>query len=361
MYYFTLKMVNADSNQLIYERDLRLTVLAEIVARLAKKFSQRGIFRSNSLLITLLEPGYADPSGSHAHLDLAHIADIWTNAARTELPWLRVMWDESPLSDQPLDYFTLHFATILPTGEIEQPLSANIRLSFFDNWFASARTYLTSMGAWPTANGIQYQAILCRGESFPGKELFPIISKEVMAIGGAVETYDINTLTKRPPPRSGRAQPMNNSAKEDALLIFFKRKVFKELIQAAHDTPDREIGGVLVGQAHRNAESTKPFIVINGHIPAKAATGNEISLSFSYEDDFSKIMETQYKGRRTLGWYHTHPVHSPFLSPEDVAFHSRTWQAPWHVALVIGNAGRDTLIFHWNQHQLDPISTIYFY
>ena len=45
--------------------------------------------------------------------------------------------------------------------------------------------------------------------------------------------------------------------------------------------------------------------------------------------------EERYPGKDLVGWYHTHPRMSVFLSEYDIWLHQNFFPEPWQVALVI--------------------------
>jgi proteasome lid subunit RPN8/RPN11 len=51
--------------------------------------------------------------------------------------------------------------------------------------------------------------------------------------------------------------------------------------------------------------------------------------------DLLNRQEDEYPDSQIVGWYHTHPGLSVFLSSYDVWLHTHFFPQPWHVALVI--------------------------
>src|ERR1700690_3475000 len=51
--------------------------------------------------------------------------------------------------------------------------------------------------------------------------------------------------------------------------------------------------------------------------------------------DIHDQMDTNYKGQKIVGWYHTHPSMGVFLSHYDTWLHRNFFPEPWQVALVV--------------------------
>jgi proteasome lid subunit RPN8/RPN11 len=97
-----------------------------------------------------------------------------------------------------------------------------------------------------------------------------------------------------------------------------------------------EVGGILVGQWCMD-EGREQFIVIEHALPARHTRQSSVSLTFTQESlvDFHEQIDTNYKGMKIVGWYHTHPHMGVFLSHYDTWLHSNFFPEPWQVALVV--------------------------
>lgn len=48
-----------------------------------------------------------------------------------------------------------------------------------------------------------------------------------------------------------------------------------------------------------------------------------------------------------VGWYHTHPGHGIFFSPQDVSLHAAVFTEPWQIGLVLDPKQRTADFFSW--------------
>jgi hypothetical protein len=67
------------------------------------------------------------------------------------------------------------------------------------------------------------------------------------------------------------------------------------------------------------------------------------------------ILEEFYPDKTVVGWYHTHPRMSIFLSSYDLFLHENFFPHPWQVALVVEPYTHQGGFFIRDEdHQLDP-------
>ena len=109
-----------------------------------------------------------------------------------------------------------------------------------------------------------------------------------------------------------------------------------------------EDGGYILGNAYRFPGSPvneddhdfKWWITIDHIIPAKGTYGTPGMLLFTGDSwsHIHKLLDNEYKGKKLLGWYHTHlfaASHEIGLSMMDINLHTRFLPLPWQVALLI--------------------------
>jgi proteasome lid subunit RPN8/RPN11 len=99
---------------------------------------------------------------------------------------------------------------------------------------------------------------------------------------------------------------------------------------------DFEIGGMLVGQAYQSPDSGL-FVVVEGVLEADHIDHSPVHLTFTSDalTDMLDRLEEMHPGRQIVGWYHTHPGLTIFLSSMDVWLHTHFFPQPWLVALVV--------------------------
>jgi proteasome lid subunit RPN8/RPN11 len=114
-----------------------------------------------------------------------------------------------------------------------------------------------------------------------------------------------------------------------------------------------EVGGYLLG-GYTVLESGEYELAINHFCPAKADAQSPSHLKLGSEANIhlAKMMD-DYPGNVLLGWFHTHPGHTPYLSDIDLKkthelFYTRSYQ----VAIVLDTLtkGFDTGIFSRKQN-----------
>lgn len=130
--------------------------------------------------------------------------------------------------------------------------------------------------------------------------------------------------------------------------IFIRQSVFREVDGHTHNDLGREVGGMLVGQARRTPEGDL-YIVVEASLSARQVVHGPSHLTFTTGSlvDLLNRLEDELPGQQVVGWYHSHPGMSIFLSSMDVWLHSHFFPEPWHVALVIDPCADEGGFFHY--------------
>jgi proteasome lid subunit RPN8/RPN11 len=362
MFYIRLRLFTNGGDTLVYERDLGINVLEGLLAGLVPQTLRNGVFDREQPVRAILEAHLVGQPSRHRAYELFEAGDLWEAAVPAGTGRLGVILSDKYRLGQPLAFFTLYLTAILPDCDADRAVALDVPLSYFDKWFVPAEEVLVSFGMLETRQPVQRDVALCESEQFSEREIFPAIEDEIRQMGGEIETYNAHDLERKSTYRPKHECHSLAVLQDDALIVFVQESVLSQLEEAAAATPEHEIGGWLIGQAYRDIESDQMFIAINAQLPAQFAYFEEDEVRFSHQDNllFVQVMEQKYKTERPLGWYHTH-LGTPFLSMTDVAFHKNSWQAPWHVALVLGQGGRQKVFFYWQCGQLVPLSTFYLY
>lgn len=125
------------------------------------------------------------------------------------------------------------------------------------------------------------------------------------------------------------------------IQVVFSTRARLAILAHAYTSPHIEVGGVMLGKiVHiRNGPEGKPIhqIVITESISAKMAIGQVGSLNFTPETwaEINREHDSRYPNLTIIGWYHTHPGHSVFLSGMDLHIQKHFWQQWYQLALVI--------------------------
>ncbi len=135
--------------------------------------------------------------------------------------------------------------------------------------------------------------------------------------------------------RRWRSQHEDGSARQWP-AIFMTQDAYREVNAHASASLDREVGGMLIGQVCMSPQG-EMFVVVEGQLDARFTSNGATHLTFTSNTltDALSRLEEEHPDKQIVGWYHTHPGLSVFLSSMDVWLHSHFFPQPWHVALVI--------------------------
>src|SRR5258708_7090671 len=146
-------------------------------------------------------------------------------------------------------------------------------------------------------------------------------------------------LDIRPTPREvvtrWRSSDEDRSV-QDRPGIFMTRAAYRNVNRHVHRILNVEVGGILLGHAHRSP-SKGTYTVIEGSLEAEFAYHGPTHLTFT-SDTLTALLnhkDDEFPDQQIVGWYHTHPGLSMFLSSLDQWLHTHFFPEYWHVALVI--------------------------
>jgi proteasome lid subunit RPN8/RPN11 len=118
-------------------------------------------------------------------------------------------------------------------------------------------------------------------------------------------------------------------------------------------TPDREVGGVLIGRAARYG-----LPLITGAIPAIQADERRDSLTFTQDtwEHVHRTLDRDYpEGEQIVGWYHSHPGFGIFLSEHDLFIHRNFFSGISQIALVVDPHATTEGVFVWHDGSIVPL------
>ena len=173
-----------------------------------------------------------------------------------------------------------------------------------------------------------------------------------------------------------------------AVPVFVSQKAFVRFCLHAGSDPDNEVGGWLVGRWCVDDATAEQFVVVEAILPAIYTRHGSAFLTFTHDSQLFMLdlMEQRYPDKELVGWYHTHPRMSVFLSGYDTWLHEHFFPKPWQVALVIephsttggffirnvdGNLnprlyygfyelkdGRDRTVVHWHNMKREELASL---
>jgi proteasome lid subunit RPN8/RPN11 len=106
----------------------------------------------------------------------------------------------------------------------------------------------------------------------------------------------------------GRTELWDNPRAED-LPVLIPRRVLHEALTQARRTPDREVGGLLLGHLCRDDATRELFLQITGHVAADETEATEASVTFTTATWQRGREVVQQRGANEIfaGWVHSHP------------------------------------------------------
>jgi proteasome lid subunit RPN8/RPN11 len=141
---------------------------------------------------------------------------------------------------------------------------------------------------------------------------------------------------------------------ETAGILGLTDRVRAEIHRHVFDNPDREVGGVLVGQ--RVGEQA---VQVMGMIAALEAEGHAAAVTFTHKawEVVHRELDRRFPEMQIVGWYHSHPGFGIFLSRDDLFIHESFFSKPWQFAYVIDPIGLEEGEFGWSGGSVELIQT----
>ncbi len=124
---------------------------------------------------------------------------------------------------------------------------------------------------------------------------------------------------------------------QPGITVFMTQKAYVRANVHAQSDMDNEIGGWLIGNWRKDHDTGEEFIVVERCLPALHTRRGSAYLTFTQDSQLAmfEIMEEKFPDKELVGWYHTHPKMSVFLSNHDLFLHNSFFPHHWQVALVI--------------------------
>jgi proteasome lid subunit RPN8/RPN11 len=152
-----------------------------------------------------------------------------------------------------------------------------------------------------------------------------------------------------PPDQDGRfAVRQIGHPKPDDLRIFVDLDIMRDMEAHARSNRQVELGGVLLGKQQLDS-SGRPFVYVFEALRAEHYEATKGSFKFTHET-WSQISRDRAKFHPELemvGWYHTHPGWTVFLSEMDLFICKHFFNRPLDLALVIDPCNDDRGWFQW--------------
>ncbi|MEX2237223.1 MAG: Mov34/MPN/PAD-1 family protein [Dehalococcoidia bacterium] len=115
------------------------------------------------------------------------------------------------------------------------------------------------------------------------------------------------------------------------------------------ETLTYEVGGLLLGEGGSD-EAGRPTAVVNHVLPVRSSDSSGTHFSFGgqgLKDAYDQIDE-HFPDAKIVGWYHSHPRMSVFMSGTDLNSHGSLWRKAWQIAIVVEPASDQIGFFGWD-------------
>lgn len=147
----------------------------------------------------------------------------------------------------------------------------------------------------------------------------------------------------------------------DEKNIYIHQKVYAQIHKFAANKTENEHGGILIGRILN--EMGKENTIIEGFIEAKYNAATPTTLTFTHEtwEYFHSEIDRKYKGKKIVGWIHTHPNFGIFLSENDKFIQQNFFTDSNQVAYVVDPIQKDEGFFFWVNETLERCPGFYLF
>ena len=163
------------------------------------------------------------------------------------------------------------------------------------------------------------------------------------------------TLGERPRPAApARAVYQVGSAGPAFVDILIEAEVMEEVWRHCRSTTSREVAGVLLGGIWRDRRT--PYVYVTRALDARFTHEHQSRVTFTHQSwqDLANRMDALGTEEVVVGWYHTHPGYSVFMSRCDQFIH-RHFFGPYGVALVVDPLAGDCGFFENADGQVNRV------
>ena len=149
---------------------------------------------------------------------------------------------------------------------------------------------------------------------------------------------------------------------EDEFKIFIRQETLKSIDDYLSGDLNNELGGVLVGDVCVNSQNEQ-FISIDNFIIAKHTNSSISRLTFTHDtwDQISNTLEKEFPGKIILGWFHSHPGHTVFLSGYDLFIQENFFNLEYMTAYVFDPVINERGFFYKRENKIIRTKGFYLY
>lgn len=149
---------------------------------------------------------------------------------------------------------------------------------------------------------------------------------------------------------------------DEKFKIFASEGAIEDVKGYLSSDKSKELGGVLLGDIFLDEFENK-FIVISEVVIARFTEANVTRLTFTHKswEDINNRIDKEYPDKKVLGWFHSHPGHTVFLSSYDKFIHENFFNQDFMVAYVYDPINKEEGFFLWKENSLVKADCYYLY
>lgn len=178
-----------------------------------------------------------------------------------------------------------------------------------------------------------------------------------------IETQSmVSIFNERPPLLESPDRLMKvGSSDPSQLQILMNYETYEKIDRHCKSNLSNEVGGFLIGCPYQ-WEGTR-YVEIIDALEAESTSSSAVHLSISSNawSVAHAFLREKYEGKYIVGWYHTHPRMSLFLSSYDLTIHKGFFREPWHTALVLDPTREMASFFVWDKDHTHMDETTGYY
>ncbi len=149
---------------------------------------------------------------------------------------------------------------------------------------------------------------------------------------------------------------------DDKFKIFINENALEDIKSYLSSDKTKELGGVLIGNVYFDDAGCK-FIIINDLIIARFTDSNITRLTFTHKswEYINDKIDKEYSDKRVVGWFHSHPGHTVFLSTYDKFIHENFFNRDFMVAYVFDPINGEQDFYFWKNDSIEKSNCFYVY
>jgi proteasome lid subunit RPN8/RPN11 len=364
MDYLTLEIRN-EAKETVFRHDFRIEAIQPAVDQITAGIRQRGTLLPQEICRISLTPRYEGTPQYEA--EYISTDRIEVDRACREVNWktgrspYALAFDRTPDAELPVAYWSLaiHPETHRILYRRDLPITA------WDQYVSEVKAALNRSQQLPPEVATSYR-FFARSDD---KGQFLTLTELGRSPTGELqielkESRDIKHQSADKAKYLERSDPVTVKDTTDDIPLFVRRSALVEIDEHIAQNPDRESGGVLVGQVYGDTATEELFVEVIHAIPARLAAATATSLRFTPEtwQEINIEKQKRFQGQQllTVGWYHSHLVATRlldkngkvgytdlFFSIDDMFIHEHFFKEPWHVALVLSPHHQQRVFFQW--------------